>query len=123
MRLFHLVAAVGFVFIVSAQPMEAQTLTAETTSHPITVRTETYPRQRAGEAEYYIYEQDGNVICTKFQVCEKDGCDTQYTAGVLKEAEDIDAGPPSETTSAVVIPKTSLAKHVCLTKFGLVSRR
>ena len=94
------------------------------TAHGITVRTETYPRPPYSGATYYIYERDGKTVCTKLAVCNKfDVCETRYVAGILKDAEDVETGAPYGTTPAVTIPVSSLAKHVCLTKFGLARGR
>lgn len=87
----------------------------------ITVRTENYPRPPYSGATYYIYEGDGQVICTKLRVCNKyDDCETEYRKGVFKEEEDIETGEPYGKSKAVVIPSAKLRKHVCLTRFKLV---
>lgn len=87
----------------------------------ITIRTENYPRPPYSGATYYIYERDGEVICTKLQVCNKyDDCETEYKKGVYKDEIDIETGDPYGQTKAVFIPKTKLRKHVCLTKFKLL---
>lgn len=89
-----------------------------------TVRTETFSRPPYSGATYYIYGRDGRTICTKLTVCNKfDQCSTQYVPGAFKDQEDTDAGEPSSTSPAVVIAATSLSKHVCLNRFGLVGRR
>lgn len=86
----------------------------------ITIRTENYPRPPYSGATYYIYERDGEVICTKLQVCNKyDDCETEYKKGSYKDELDIETGDPYGQTKAVLIPRAKLRKHVCLTKFKL----
>lgn len=88
---------------------------------PITVRTENFPRPPYSGATYYIYERDGEVICTKLEVCNKyDDCSTTYKKGVFKEEEDIETGEPYGSTKSVVIAPRKLRKHVCLTRFKLI---
>lgn len=87
----------------------------------ITIRTENYPRPPYSGATYYIYERDGEVICTKLSVCNKyDDCSVIYKKGPFKEDEDIETGEPYGRTDPVVIPRAKLKKHVCLTRFRLV---
>ena len=87
----------------------------------ITIRTENYPRPPYSGATYYIYERDGEVICTKLRVCNKyDQCDTEYKKGMFKEDEDINTGEPYDKTDPVLIPTSKLRKHVCLTRFKLL---
>jgi hypothetical protein len=89
----------------------------------ITVRIERFPRPPYSGATYYIYERGGEVICTKLEVCNKyDDCETQYKKGVFKEEEDIETGEPYGREKAVVIPTAKLRKHVCLTRFKLLSK-
>ena len=89
----------------------------------ITVRTERFPRPPYSGATYYIYERGGEVICTKLEVCNKyDQCDTEYRKGTFKEEEDIETGEPYGKTAAVLIPAAKLRKHVCLTRFKLLSK-
>jgi len=91
---------------------------AATNSHPITIRTETFPRPPYSGATYYIYERDGSVICTKLEVCNKyDECNTEYHAGSFKAQEDVETGKAYGGTSSVVIPGAKLRKHQCLAKF------
>jgi len=87
----------------------------------ITVRTERYPRPPYSGAEYYIYERNGAIICTKLKVCNKyDQCETVYKKGAYKDPEDI--GEPYGTTPAVMVPASKQAAHVCLTRFKLNAR-
>lgn len=87
----------------------------------ITIRTENYPRPPYSGATYYYYERDGEVICTKYQVCNKyDNCSTVYRKGSYKEEEDIEEGEPYGKTDPVLIPTSKLKKHVCLTRFKLL---
>lgn len=84
------------------------------------VRTENYPRPPYSGATYYIYERDGQVICTKLEVCNKFGdCERTYKKSSFKEDIDIETGEPYGKTDAVLIPLSKLRKHVCLTKFKL----
>ncbi|MEH3147456.1 MAG: hypothetical protein PGN34_19405 [Methylobacterium frigidaeris] len=90
----------------------------------ITVRTENFPRPPYSGATYYIYERGGQTICTKLETCNKfNQCDTQYKQGTYKDPEDVETGQPFGTTPAVAIAPASLAKHVCLTRFGLTGGR
>jgi hypothetical protein len=56
-------------------------------------------------------------VCNKF-----DQCETSYVPGAFRAPEDTATGEPYGTTPAVPIAPASLAKHVCLTRFGLVQR-
>lgn len=85
------------------------------------VRTENYPRPPYSGATYYIYERDGEVICTKLEVCNKFGhCERTYKKGSFKEDLDVETGEPYGKTDAVLIPTSKLRKHVCLAKFKLL---
>lgn len=87
----------------------------------ITVRTENYPRPPYSGATYYIYERNGEIVCTKLEVCNKyDDCSTTYKKGVFKEDEDVKTGEPFGKTKPVVIANSKLRRHVCLTKFKLI---
>jgi hypothetical protein len=86
-----------------------------------TVRTENFPRPPYSGATYYIYERDGEVICTKLEVCNKyDDCSVTYKKGIFKDEEDIQTGEPYGKTKPVAIAARKLRKHVCLTKFSLI---
>ncbi len=90
----------------------------------VTVRTETFPRPPYSGATYYIYEQGGAPICTKLEVCNKfDECTATYRRGAFKDPEDVQTGAPYGTTAAMPISASKLARHVCLTKFGLGGSR
>lgn len=94
---------------------------ATTQKSDITIRTENYPRPPYSGATYYIYEREGEVICTKLEVCNKyDDCDRTYKKGAFKEDEDVETGEPYGRTDPVPIPKNKLRKHVCLTRFKLI---
>jgi hypothetical protein len=94
---------------------------AEAQKSPIYIRTENYPRPPYSGATYYIYERDGEVICTKLRVCNKyDNCHTEYRKGAYKDEYDIQTGEPFDRSDAVVIPASKLRKHVCLTRFKLI---
>jgi hypothetical protein len=87
----------------------------------IFIRTENYPRPPYSGATYYIYERDGEVICTKLEVCNKyDDCEIVYKKGVFKDEIDIETGDPYDTTKPVAIAPNKLRRHVCLTKFKLI---
>ena len=108
----------------AARSAENPAAGAASAAHGITVRTENYPRPPYSGATYYIYERNGQTVCTKLAVCNKfDVCETKYVAGVFKDAEDVETGAPFDTTPAATIPASSLSKHVCLTRFGLAGRR
>ena len=109
-------AVIGITMIVS----DASTVSASQKGR-ISVRIERFPRPPYSGATYYIYERDGEVICTKLEVCSKyDDCDTQYKKGSFKEEEDVETGEPYGTEKAVFIPANKLRKHVCLTRFKLL---
>lgn len=96
----------------------------DTSPSTTSVRTENYPRPPYSGATYYLYERSGRTICTKLAVCNKyDQCDTKYFAGAFKDSEDVETGVPYGTTPAVMIPRSSLARHVCLTRYGLANAR
>ena len=89
---------------------------------PITVRTESYPRPPYSGATYYIYEQSGQAICTKLEVCNKfDECSAQYFKGAYRAKEDHDTGDPYQQTPAILIPRAKLNKHACLRRFKLLA--
>lgn len=111
-----LLTGLGVAGIANAEASSAQT-------GAITVRIERFPRPPYSGATYYIYERGGEVICTKLEVCNKyDQCDTQYKKGIFKEEEDIETGEPYGKEDAVLIPKAKQRKHVCLTRFKLLSK-
>jgi hypothetical protein len=88
---------------------------------PITVRTESYPRPPYSGATYYIYEQSGQTICTKLEVCNKFGdCSAQYFKGTYRAQEDKDTGDAYNQSPAIEIPRAKLNKHVCLRRFKLM---
>ena len=98
-------------------------LAATPTGGGMTLRTENYPRPPYSGATYYIYEQNGEAICTKLEVCNKyDNCTTEYHKGVYKDDEDKQTGNPYGTTPAVPLPPAKQKKHTCLAKFGLVQK-
>jgi hypothetical protein len=87
----------------------------------ISIRTENYPRPPYSGATYYIYEREGEVICTKLRVCNKyDQCSTEYKKGSYKDEMDVETGDPYGKTDAVFIRPSKLRKHVCLTRFKLL---
>ena len=101
---------------------EAKKGTSAQTSK-IYVRTENFPRPPYSGATYYIYERNGEVICTKLEVCNKyDECDTEYRKGSYKDPIDVETGDPYGKTEAVLIPAAKLRKHACLTKFKLLQK-
>jgi hypothetical protein len=86
----------------------------------VSVRTEEFPRPPYSGATYYLYEKDGQVICTKLEVCNKfDECESQYVKGAYKDQEDVQTGAPYSKTDAVAIAPGKLNKHRCLTKYSL----
>ncbi len=88
----------------------------------ISVRTETFPRPPYSGATYYIYEREGEVVCTKLEVCNKyDNCSQTYKKGSYKVDEDVQTGDPYGKTEPVFISQKSLKKHTCLKKFKLIS--
>lgn len=94
---------------------------SEEQKKPITIRTENFPRPPYSGATYYIYEREGEVICTKLEVCNKfDECETTYKRGTFKEDVDVETGDPYGKTKPVVIATSKQRKHVCLTKFKLL---
>lgn len=108
-----LLASVGFgsILLTGSEPAQRG---------GITVRTENFPRPPYSGATYYIYERDGQTICTKLEVCNKfNDCDVTYKKGSFKEEEDVETGEPYGRTKPVVIPKAKLRRHVCLKRFKL----
>ena len=105
----------------SAGDAKSASTDAASSAKPQTfVRTENYPRPPYSGATYYIYERNGQTICTKLEVCNKyDHCETSYTKGTYRDDEDVQTGAPYGTTPAVAIPAEKLNKHVCLVKFHL----
>ncbi len=87
----------------------------------IFIRTENYPRPPYSGATYYIYERDGDVICTKLEVCNKyENCETVYKKGIFKDETDIETGDPYGMTKPVAIAPNKLRRHACLRKFKLI---
>lgn len=108
MRAGWLVVAAGSSFATERTPETGD----------ITIHTEKYPRLPYSEATYYIYERDGQTICTKLAVCDKfDACDTEYHAGSYKADADTGKGEPYGVSAKALIAPEKLRKHVCLTKF------
>lgn len=120
MRMLILFIMVLTLAAIGLMPLEiSNTAAAQTDS--ITVRIERFPRPPYSGATYYIYERDGEVICTKLKVCNKyDDCSTTYKKGVFKEEEDIETGDPYGREGPFVISKAKQRKHVCLTRFKLI---
>ena len=116
MKIATLVAFIVVAFaLVSLEPVTSAQ------NKDITVRTENFPRPPYSGATYYIYEREGDVICTKLEVCNKFGnCDITYRKGAFKDEVDVETGEPYGTTKPVIIRKASLRKHVCLTRFKLL---
>ena len=115
-------AILGILIIVGlvGVSVESQRINAGQKSN-ISIRTENYPRPPYSGATYYIYEREGEVICTKLEVCNKyDDCDVTYHKGSHKDEMDERTGDPYGSTDPVFIRKSSLRKHVCLTKFKLI---
>lgn len=99
----------------------AANASAEPASGQITIRTESFPRPPYSGATYYIYEQRGEIICTKLEVCNKyDECSTEYIRGRYKSEVDAATGEPYGSTTPVIIPVAKLGKHVCLVRHRLV---
>lgn len=91
-------------------------LNAVEKSEVITVRTQSYARPPYSGATYYLYEQDGNVICTKIKVCNKyNECETAYHSGHFRDEEETEDGvEPFEKTEPQVIPVEKIKLHRCL---------
>ncbi len=86
----------------------------------VSIRTAQFARPPYSAATYYIYEQDGTVICTKLKVCNKfDDCEVTHNVGSFVAEEDLDR-QPFDTEEPVLIAKKTLRKHLCLTKHNLV---
>src|SRR5687767_5613485 len=119
--LFFLIPAV--LIAVGLTRADSSTAASTIQTRRITIRTENYPRPPYSGATYYIYERAGEVICTKLEVCNKyDQCSTLYKRGSFKEDEDVETGAPYGKTDPVLIPPSKLRKHVCLTRFRLLSK-
>ena len=112
---------VGTLVAVPAAPTSTARAQQKTVP-PITVRTENYPRPPYSGATYYIYEQSGQTICTKLEVCNKFGnCSAQYIKGAYRAKEDQETGDPYDESPAILIPRAKLKKHVCLRRFKLIA--
>ncbi len=119
MKSLHL-ATIFLLWCLSAASANAAGSQSSMGKSTVSVRTEEFPRPPYSEAIYYIYERDGQVICTKLEVCNKfDECASQYQKGVYKDPEDVETGEPYSKTDAVVIAPGKLNKHVCLKKYSL----
>ena len=118
---FVFVLLAGTLATVPAAPTSSARGKQKTVA-PITVRTESYPRPPYSGATYYIYEQSGQTICTKLEVCNKFGnCSAQYIKGSYRAKEDQDTGDPYDESPAILIPRAKLKKHVCLRRFKLIA--
>jgi hypothetical protein len=107
--------------VAAVDPFTTVVLSVIAQKKPITIRTENYPRPPYSGATYYIYEREGEVICTKLEVCNKfDECETTYKRGTFKDDVDVETGDPYGRTKPVVIAAAKERKHVCLTKFKLL---
>ncbi|AGH95414.1 hypothetical protein [Pseudobdellovibrio exovorus] len=82
----------------------------------IAVRTESYARPPYSGATYFLYEKDGQVICTKLKVCNKyNECETTYKSGLFRDEEEMEEGvEPFEKTESQVIAPEKLKLHQCL---------
>ena len=88
---------------------------------PVTIRTETYRRVSYSDATYFIYERDGETVCTKLVVCNRYTavCRTVYARGAFRAYVDLNAGAPTIETAPVAIPQRNLVRHICLRRFAL----
>jgi hypothetical protein len=88
---------------------------------PVTIRTETYRRLSYSDATYFIYERDGETVCTKLVVCNHytAACRTVYARGAFRAYVDLNAGAPTTETTPVAIPQRNLIRHICLRRFAL----
>jgi hypothetical protein len=114
-----IVLALGLVHSASdAADATSATIGALNPAEQITIRTEIYPRPPYSGATYYFYEKNGQLICTKLEVCNKFGeCTIAYKKGKYIEQEDTS---PFEKNPASIIPREKYGKHRCLTRFGLL---
>ncbi len=120
-RTIIFIVALMFIGLCLTEPDLQITTSAQ--QKRISIRTENFPRPPYSGATYYIYEREGEVICTKLEVCNKyDYCDVEYKKGSYKDEMDVETGEPYGQTKAVFIPTNKLRKHVCLTKFKLLSK-
>ena len=118
--LFIIALLAGTLVAVAAAPTSSAPAKHKA-APPITVRTESYPRPPYSGATYYIYEQSGQTICTKLEVCNKFGnCSAQYIKGAYRAKEDQETGDPYDESPAILIPRAKLKKHVCLRRFKLI---
>ena len=109
------------IFIIGCVLIGVLLLAGAAQQKRFTVRTENFPRPPYSGATYYIYESDGEVVCTKLEVCNKFGnCESTYHKGTFKDEIDAETGEPYGSTKAVPIARAKLRKHACLTKFKLV---
>jgi hypothetical protein len=88
----------------------------------ITVRTESYPHPPYSGATYYLYERDGQVLCTKLEVCNKyRQCTATYRRGRFIDDQHRQLGPHARTAPVAISP-AKLGQHVCLSRFGLAGQ-
>jgi hypothetical protein len=121
MRSVLIVVTALIAAVICGSGPDLTSVTAAGQKNKIYIRTETFPRPPYSGATYYIYERDGETICTKLEVCNKyDDCSRTYEKGTFKEDVDIETGEPYGKTDAVLIPSNKLRKHVCLVRFKLL---
>jgi hypothetical protein len=88
----------------------------------VSVRTERYPRLPYSSATYYIYEQAGQTICTKLEVCSKyNQCSTKFSKGAYKDPVDAAIGKAYGETPTAIISRSKWSRHACLRKFLLTN--
>jgi hypothetical protein len=79
------------IILIAAATISAELSESEAAfqKSPVYIRIERFPRPPYSGATYYIYERDGEVICTKLEVCNKyDQCGTEYKKGKYKDEID-----------------------------------
>ena len=111
--------ALGIVLLAAFGSSEAAASPVE--DEPVTIRTETYRRPSYSDATYFLYERDGEAVCTKLVVCNRytAACRTVYARGAFRAYVDLNAGAPTVETAPAVIPRKNLVRHICLRRFAL----
>ena len=93
---------------------------AATNHSPVTIRTETYASPPYSSVTYYIYERDGEILCTKRTTQNKfDEVENEYFKGAYKPDEIQMGFTPTNEVAPVPISSDKMGKHYCLKKFGI----
>lgn len=84
----------------------------------IKLRAEIYSRPPYSSAFYRFYEQNGKVLCTEIEICDKfDNCKLSLLRGKYVMPEDQNQTPVETKVSNLL--QEELPKQPCLRKFNL----